>query len=243
MANSDTKELESQAAVDGALFRQLVADGYDQCAEAYLKTHAAHDPDDMRADPFAQLLATLSEGAHVLDAGCGAGVPIAKAVVDDPRQMRVTGVDISKRQIELANELVPSERATFICGDMSSVVFDNESFDAVCAFFAVFHIPRRDHEAFFKRVAAWLRPGGSFVFNLGSGSDDGEGDCGLETDFLGATMLWSSHSRDTTTALLRSAGLAVVKEELKTVSVGDSVDEAGLNFRFYYCQKPRAESL
>ena len=73
MANSDTKELESQAAVDGALFRQLVADGYDQCAEAYLKTHAAHDPDDMRAEPFAQLLATLSEGAHVLDAGCGAG--------------------------------------------------------------------------------------------------------------------------------------------------------------------------
>ena len=113
MANSDTKELESQAAVDGALFRQLVADGYDQCAEAYLKTHAAHDPDDMRAEPFAQLLATLSEGAHVLDAGCGAGVPIAKAVVDDPRQMRVTGVDISKRQIELANGM--EERPCITC--------------------------------------------------------------------------------------------------------------------------------
>ena len=178
-----------------------------------------------------------------MDAGCGAGVPIAKAVVEDPRQMHVTGVDISPRQIELASELVPSDRARFICDDMSSVVFEDESFDAVCAFFAVFHIPRRDHEAFFKRVASWLRPGGSFVFNLGSGLDDGEGDCGLETDFLGATMVWSSHPRDKTIALLSAAGLTVVRDELKTVTVGDDVDDAGLQFRFYYCHKPDTSNV
>ena len=92
---------------------QLVADGYDKCAEAYLGDHAAEDPDDMRQGPFTELLAGLPDGAHVLDAGCGAGVPIAKAVVQDPRQMRVTGVDISPRQIELAKQLVPSDRARF----------------------------------------------------------------------------------------------------------------------------------
>lgn len=236
-------DLESRAAVDGALFRQIVADGYDACAEAYLKDHAVDDPDDMRAGPFVELLVGLPEGASVLDVGCGAGVPIAKAVVDDRRQMRVTGVDISPRQIELANELVPSDRATFICGDMSSVAFENESFDAVCAFFSVFHIPRRDHESFFKRVASWLRPGGSFVFNLGAGLDDGEGDCGLETDFLGATMVWSSHPRDRTMSILSAAGLTVVKDELKTVTAGDEVDDAGLQFRFYHCRKPGGEAL
>ena len=96
--------------------------------------------------------------------------------------------------------------------------------------------------AFFERVAAWLEPGGSFVFNLGSGDDDGEGEASLETDFLGATMLWSSHSRDGTVALLRAAGLELVREEVETVSVGDGVDDAGLKFRFYTCKKPAPDS-
>ena len=237
MATSSPKELESHVAADGALFRKLVADGYDQCADAYLSQHAADDPDDMRLEAFLQVLAELRPGARVLDAGCGAGVPITKAVVEDPRKMSVTGVDISRRQIELAQKLVPSDRATFLCSDMTSMDFEEKSFDAVCAFFSVFHLPRRDHAAFFSRVASWLRPGGRFVFNLGSGFEDGEGECGLESDFLGTTMVWSSYPRDQTLALLQEAGLSLVKEELRTVKTGDEVDRAGLQFRFYHCRK------
>ena len=33
--------------------------------------------DDLRQEPFRELMAELPAGAHVLDAGCGAGVPIA----------------------------------------------------------------------------------------------------------------------------------------------------------------------
>ncbi|CAE7662247.1 rebM [Symbiodinium microadriaticum] len=217
MAGSSPKELESHAAADGALFRKLVADGYNQCADAYLSQHAVDDPDDMRLQAFRELFAEMPRGARILDAGCGAGVPVAKAVVEDPRDMSVTGVDISQRQIELAKKLVPSDRATFLCSDMASMDFEKESFDAVCAFFSVFHLPRRDHAAFFVRVASWLRPGGRFVFNLGSGLEDGEGECGLESDFLGATMVWSSYPREQTLELLQKAGFALEKEELKTV--------------------------
>ena len=179
MAGSSPKELEGHAAADGVLFRKLVADGYNQCADAYLSQHAVDDPDDMRLHAFQELFSELPTGAHILDAGCGAGVPVAKAVVEDPRHMSVTGVDISQRQIELAKKLVPSDRATFLCSDMASMDFEKESFDAICAFFSVFHLPRRDHAAFFVRVASWLRPGGRFVFNLGSGLEDGEGECGF----------------------------------------------------------------
>ena len=164
--------------------------------------------------------------------------------MDHARQMRVIGVDISARQIELAKQLVPSDRATFICNDMNGLEFESGSFDAICAFFSVFHLPRRDHAAFFARAASWLRPGGRFVFNLGSGLDDGDGECGLTTDFLGSTMVWSSYARDDTVKLLSAAGLALVKEELKTVTRGDEVDRAGLQFRFYHCKKvgPELES-
>lgn len=157
--------------------------------------------------------------------------------MDDARQMRVTGVDISPRQIELAKQLVPSDRATFLCSDMTALDCEAESFDAICAFFSVFHLPRRDHAAFFARAASWLRPGGRFVFNLGAGFEDGDGECGLEMDFLGTTMVWSSYPRDDTVKLLSAAGLSLVKDELHTVRTGDEVDRAGLQFRFYHCRK------
>merc|ERR1712032_76294 len=89
----------------------------------------------------------------------------------------------------------------------------------------------------------WLRPGGSFVFNLGAGSEDGEGECGADKDFLGVTMLWSSHSRDKTVELLSAAGLQLTKDEIKRVSKGDEVDQAGLQFRFYYCTKDAQEAV
>ena len=230
----------AEAAADGAKFRQLVADGYDVCAQRYLEEHAADDPDDMRLGPWAAVAAELPAGGHVLDAGCGAGVPIARSIVADERQLRVTGVDISPKQIALANELVADERATFLCSDMGALAFEDATFDAVCAFFSVFHLPRRDHLEFFQKVSRWLQPGGKFVFNIGNG-EDGEGEASLETDFLGATMLWSSHSRDTTVELLTQAGLELVSEELKMVTIGDDVDDAGLQFRFYTCRKPAAE--
>eukprot|EP00913_Durusdinium_trenchii_P034983 g32724.t1 len=181
---------------------------------------------DLRLEPFRELMAELHAGAHVLDAGCGAGVPIAKAIVDDARQMRVTGVDISPRQIELAKQLVPSDRATFLCSDMTALDCEAESFDAICAFFSVFHLPRRDHAAFFARAASWLRPGGRFVFNLGAGFEDGDGECGLEMDFLGTTMVWSSYPRDDTVKLLSAAGLSLVKDELHTVRTGVDLHSA-----------------
>ena len=131
----ETQALEARAATDGALFRELVANGYDRCADAYLAQHAQGDPDDMRMGSWAALAAALPEGAHVLDAGCGAGVPLAKSIVEDERQLRVTGVDISPRQIELAKELVKSPRASFLCDDVSVITFEDGSFDAVCAFF------------------------------------------------------------------------------------------------------------
>lgn len=68
-------DLSVRAAADGALFRQLVAEGYDRCAEAYLRHSSGEE--DLRLEPFRELMAELHAGAHVLDAGCGAGVPIA----------------------------------------------------------------------------------------------------------------------------------------------------------------------
>ena len=241
-------DMAAMAAADGAVFRLIVMEGYEQCADAYLAEHAAKDPDDLRMEAWLAVSSGLSEGAQVVDAGCGAGVPLAKAIVEDPRQLHVIGIDCSPRQIGLARDFIQSPRARFICGDMSDVtdqsgytrgsVVELGSIDVVCAFFSVFHIPRTDHEKFFESVYGWLKPGGYFVFNLGDGDGDGEGEASYEPDFLGAGMLWSSYSRDKTVELLTAVGFELIREELKTVTHSDGVDEAGLQFRFYTTRRP-----
>eukprot|EP01052_Picozoa_sp_SAG31_P052905 SAG31_NODE_13298_length_878_cov_1.648267_1_plen_117_part_00 len=80
-----TAQLEMQVASDLAAFKRLVEAGYDVCADAYLEQHAAEDPDDMRLAPWQAICSALPDGGHVLDAGCGAGVPLAKMVADHPK--------------------------------------------------------------------------------------------------------------------------------------------------------------
>merc|ERR1719356_676057 len=65
----------------------------------------------MRLPALEGVLAGLAFGAHVLELGCGAGVPVARTIVHHSQELRVTGVDISEAQIELAKGLVRSDRA------------------------------------------------------------------------------------------------------------------------------------
>jgi cyclopropane fatty-acyl-phospholipid synthase-like methyltransferase len=64
----------------------------------------------------------------VLELGCGAGIPVTRALAE---RYRVTAVDVSARQLQLACGNVPD--ATFLRADMSTVVFAPESFDGVIA--------------------------------------------------------------------------------------------------------------
>jgi SAM-dependent methyltransferase len=90
--------------------KRIVAAGYDAIAERY-RDWAEADAGP-RLEWLSALEAELADGADVLDLGCGAGVPVARRL---PTRYRVTGVDISARQIELARENVPE--ATFVQGD------------------------------------------------------------------------------------------------------------------------------
>ena len=54
----------------------IVRAGYERAADAYLAARPQTSPDIVALD---HLLSRLAPGAWVLDAGCGAGVPIARA--------------------------------------------------------------------------------------------------------------------------------------------------------------------
>jgi cyclopropane fatty-acyl-phospholipid synthase-like methyltransferase len=179
---------------------QLVRDAYNKCAEDYSSTR-----DLFKNKKYLDMLTGyLKPKSKILDIGCGAGKPIDEYLVS--KKYKVTGIDISEKQIELAKINVP--QAIFSVKDMSVLNFSKNSFDAVISFYAIFHIPREGHLGLFKKILEILKPSGYFLATLGF--DNWEG----SEEFHGVTMHWSQYSKDKNLKLIKEAGFEIVKAEI-----------------------------
>ena len=69
--------------------REVVRSGYDEIADRYLAARTTGG--DLALLP--EVVARLSVGDAVLDAGCGAGVPVMTQLVDTG--LEVVGIDLS----------------------------------------------------------------------------------------------------------------------------------------------------
>jgi cyclopropane fatty-acyl-phospholipid synthase-like methyltransferase len=185
--------------------RDLVRRGYDAISHAYRSDFgdaSADSPETTAryAEWIDDLAARLEPGAHVLDIGCGAGVPADRLLV--AAGLRVTGVDISSVQIERARTLVPD--ATFVCHDIVDFVLEPESVHAVVSLYALIHVPLEDQRDLFPRILAALRPGGLFLVIVGHGRWTG-----IE-DYLGAPMFWDHADAATYRTWLRDDGFELL---------------------------------
>ncbi len=186
--------------------RKIVESGYDSSAERYLEW-SARIADDPRLRFLSELTDRLANGSDVLDLGCGAGVPCTKSLAE---RHDVLGVDVSAAQLDLARRNVPDAR--FEKADMAAVSFPDGGFDAVTAFYSVLHVPRDEQGALFTRIARWLRPGGWFLAALGCSELNG-----VEDDWLGTPMFFSSYAPAVNRRLLEAAGFTLVVDELVTM--------------------------
>jgi SAM-dependent methyltransferase len=188
-------------------YKALVRRGYDHCAAAY---DGARRRD---AQPeLAMLIGCLDDGAAVLDVGCGAGIPVAR---DLAQRFSVAGVDISRSMIDRARANVPG--GTFIHGDIMSVDFPPSHFDAVVAFYSVFHLPREEHGELFRRIHYWLKPKGHLMATVSIWNEAAY----TEDDFFGVTMYWSNYSLGEYEKMLSRLGFDL----LEVTTVGHGYDE------------------
>jgi SAM-dependent methyltransferase len=98
------------------------------------------------------------EGREVLDAGCGVGYGTA---VLAPHARRVVGVDLDPAAIAYARSRYGADNVEFREGDVQALDLADASFDAVCSFETIEHVPDRD--AFLAEMRRLLRPGGTFL--------------------------------------------------------------------------------
>jgi len=187
--------------------RRTVERGYDRMAEQYLATKDPEDPLALAA--LEDLVSFLSPGSAVLDLGCGAGVPVTRWLTG--RGFVVTGVDVSARQLELAQRNVPT--ATFIKVDMTELAFAPETFDAVVTFHSIIHVPRTEHPALIAKIHRWLKPGGVFLATMTVTDYEGRED---DWEGWGAPMVWSHYDGDANVAMLREADFDIRYAEPRT---------------------------
>jgi ubiquinone/menaquinone biosynthesis C-methylase UbiE len=182
--------------------KSIVRRGYDLVSRAY----RADDADEgMYADWLDVVEKRVEPGSSVLDLGCGCGVPVARRLA--PRYA-LTGIDLSPVQIARARELVP--KATFVCADMTTMRFPDESFGAITCLFALIHLPLAEQPTLLKNVRRWLRPGGLFMATVGHRAWTG-----LEKDWLGVNggdMWWSHADSETYRRWVADAGLRLELE-------------------------------
>jgi ubiquinone/menaquinone biosynthesis C-methylase UbiE len=178
--------------------REIVRAGYNAIAARYLTTRSEDSEDVQLLD---ELVRRLPRGAAVLDAGCGAGVPVARFL---SRFFDVTGIDFAKKQIEMARQLVPQAR--FRVQDMTNLDLPEGSFDAVCSYYAIIHVPRKEHRKMLEGFYRVLMPSGLALLCMGA--NDVEAD--FVDDYLGAPMFWSHYDAPTNLRMIAESGFEIV---------------------------------
>ncbi len=208
--------------------KRVVADGYDAIAERYFEWSDA-SPSPTRLAWLERAMRRIPQGSDVLDLGCGAGIPMTRALAAG---RRVTGVDLSARQIELARRNVPE--ATFIHADMTTLRLPPDSLDAVVAFYSLTHLPQAESPVVLASIFRWLRPGGVFLGSMGAYEAPDE----IEADWLGIPMFFGHPGAKRNRAMVRRTGFVL---ETAVVEV-EPEDRHDALFLWVVAHKPGSDS-
>lgn len=198
---------------------------YDDFAAEYDKSRGLFDMGEVLSDFARRLPAT----GRLLELGCGAGEPFARYFVD--RGWSVTGVDFSAAFLALAARYVP--QMTRVQADMREAQFEPASFEAVCAVYSLFHVPRSDHVRLFSRIREWLVPGGTFLFTYATRAYTGADRFDGTKCFMGRDLFYSHGTPAEMVADLVAGGLELVEARER--------DIGGETFLWVAAARPRRD--
>lgn len=153
-----------------------------------------------------QLCRGLRPHATVLDVGCGLGVPVDDMLVK--AGYTVLGLDLVPNYIKEARRRVAG--AEYMVRDMRELVPGEYAVDAVVCLYALFHIPRSEHQAMLTTFASFLPRGGKLLLSLGDVAFEGE------HEMYGVTSYSSQYGRAQNRTIVESAGFQIEIEEVAT---------------------------
>jgi len=132
------------------------ANGYDACAEAFMR---ARNP-GIGALVMLEWAATLPAGAAVLDVGCGSGVPGCQLLLN--ARCAVYALDASPRMVTEFRRRFP--RVPVECAALEESSFFGRTFAGVVAIGVIFLLPPEEQPRAIARLTQALEPGGKLLF-------------------------------------------------------------------------------
>ncbi|WP_336135797.1 class I SAM-dependent methyltransferase [Natronomonas amylolytica] len=207
--------------------KNTVRRGYDELGDAY----AAHRSGEGQGmDALSTFLEAVPESARILDAGCGPGRPVLSHLAD---AASAVGLDFSGEQLRLAAEHAPE--AALVRGDMTTLPFAAETFDAVVAYWSLIHVPLADHRTVIDEFSRVLCPGGRLLVCEGTERWAGENPDWLDS---GVGMEWEIAGAEATREQLHDAGFEItdswgVPETLEDEEAGEDGDDADDDWTFF----------
>jgi ubiquinone/menaquinone biosynthesis C-methylase UbiE len=114
------------------------------------------------SDEMIQMM-NLADDANILDVATGTGEP-GLTIAFKVKKGKVTGTDLSEKMLEVANENAANRGITnyeTFCCDVSSLPFEDESFDAVSCRLGFMLFP--DMQMALQEMMRVLKPGGHLV--------------------------------------------------------------------------------
>ena len=102
----------------------------------------------------------LPSGGAILDLGCGTGVPISQALMEDG--FRIYGVDASPTLVAEVDRRFP--QMSVACEPVETSTFFGRNFDGIVAIGLMYLLPADVQRRLISRVASALNPGGHFLF-------------------------------------------------------------------------------
>ncbi|KAL8709756.1 MAG: hypothetical protein Q9220_005542 [cf. Caloplaca sp. 1 TL-2023] len=170
-------------------------------------------------------LSHLPSGSHVLECGCGTGIPIARTIADSGHQYKYHGIDIAAGMVDLCKKQIPD--GEFEVVDMLAYT-PPRVFDGVVSSLSFLELSYFEQVAMARKWMQWLRPGGVFLLSTitaeesrdgygdqGSGVWDQENGCvkDIPTTFMGNDIMVTLFTQRGWLNLVRGVGLEVVSTE------------------------------
>jgi len=113
------------------------------------------------SDTLKKFIGHIPVKGHILDLGCGTGLPYTKYLVE--KGFRVTGIDLSGEMVKLASRNIPE--ASFLQRSMTDMVFKAE-FDGVVSSFSMLLLSPDMFEDVAKRIHMALKNMGLLYLSL-----------------------------------------------------------------------------
>jgi ubiquinone/menaquinone biosynthesis C-methylase UbiE len=143
---------------------------YDIVGSRYFelfRDELAQKPDDRAW--LARFAESLGKGARVCDAGCGPCGHVTRCLAD--LGLKMTGVDLSERCIELARKA--HSDLTFQTMDMLRMEFEDGSFDGIVAYYSILYTPKIHLPSLFREFHRVLKPRGKALVVVKEGEGEG----------------------------------------------------------------------